>query len=291
MVKENINNLSAEKKANLMREEFEKKSRFEKLFPGQSNVKISCEEFYKKFQQQICRLLVEKKIVDKIDFPLEELHLHIPQEMKDYNFTDGVNKLSVAFYENDEEFTQTYLEFIKNFLAPTFNFPFYFQETPTIRFHFPNAKHADHYPRFHTDIGYGHPPQEINLWLNITKPIGQQKHGFRVKNLENSLNIYRKYNYNFAPLIKDAIESKEFNVNCSKLAPQIDTEAGEILAMDSRCFHSGEPLLNHSRISMDIRIIPVEDYENLPVIYQGAGRMKILFMPGGCYHKLSSYKL
>ena len=92
-------------------------------------------------------------------------------------------------------------------------------------------------------------------------------------------------------MVKKAIENKEFNAECSKSAPEVDTVAGEILILDSRCFHSGEPLLNHTRISMDIRIISVSDYEKLPITYQGAGRMKILFAPGGCYHNLSSTDL
>jgi hypothetical protein len=226
-----------------------------------------------------------------LNFPLEELHLHIPQKLKDYNFNDGVNKISSSFYENDEYFIQTYFDFIKEFLRKKFDFPFYFQATPTIRIHCPNGNNSDHYPRFHTDIGYGHPVQEINLWINLTKPIGEQKHGFRVMSLDDSMKLYEKNNYDFTKIVKQAIEDKDFNSECSKISPQIDNEEGEILVMDARCFHSGEPLLNHTRISMDVRIIAVEDYKKLPIIYQGAGRMKILFAPGGCYHQLNSEKL
>lgn len=291
MMKRNINDLSKSEKAVLMREEFEKESPFEKLFPSQSFVKIPCEEFYQKFRNKIASLLVAKGVAKEINFPLEELHLHVDPELKDYNFNDGINKVTSLFYDNDQEFTQLYLSFVREFLCKKFDFPFYFQATPTIRIHFPNSKNADHYPRYHTDIGYGHPAAEINFWLNLTKPIGEQKHGFRVMPLADSLNIYRSHNYDFETLVKKAIENKEFNAECSAKAPEVDTSAGEILALDSRCYHSGEPLLNHTRISMDIRIISVADYEKLPIIYQGAGRMKILFAPGGCYHDLSSTEL
>lgn len=289
--KKNINELSKAEKSALMRKEFEKESPFEKLFPNQSTAKIPCEKFYQKFRDKIADLLVKKGIVKEINFPLEELHKHIPQEMRDYNFNDGVNKITTLFYENDEEFAQIYLDFVKEFLRKEFDFPFYFQATPTIRIHCPNAKNSDHYPRYHTDIGYGHPAQEINLWFNLTKPIGEQKHGFRIMSIDDSLKIYKEHNYDFESLVKKAIESKEFNAKCNELSPEVNTEAGEILVLDSRCYHTGEALLNHTRISMDIRIIAVEDYEKLPVIYQGAGRMKILFAPGGCYHKLSANKL
>lgn len=289
--KRNINDLSRLEKSTLMREEFEKESSFEKLFPQQSMVKIPCAKFYQKFRNKIADLLVAKGVVKEINFPLEELHLHIAQEMKDYNFNDGVNKITALFYENDKEFVQIYLDFVKEFLRENFDFPFYFQATPTIRIHCPDAKNSDHYPRYHTDIGYGHPAAEINFWLNLTTPIGEQKHGFRVMPLADSLRIYRAHDYDFETMIKKAIENKEFNAECDQSAPEIDTAAGEILALDSRCYHSGEPLLNHTRISMDIRIISVADYEKLPIIYQGAGRMKILFAPGGCYHDLSSTEI
>lgn len=290
-MKRNINELTREEKSVVMRGEFEKESPFQNLFPNQSHTKLSCKKFYQKFRNKIADLLVSKGIIKEVNFPLEQLHLHIPQEMKDYNFNDGVNKITTFFYENDEEFAQIYLDFIKDFVREKFNFPFYFQATPTIRIHCPSGKNADHYPRYHTDIGYGHPAQEINMWLNLTKPMGEQHHGFRVMNIKDSLNLYRKYNYDFESLVKQAIENKEFNSECSKISPQIDTKEEEILVMDARCYHSGEPLLNHTRISMDIRIISVEDYNDLPIIYQGAGRMKILFCPGECYYTLSSDKL
>lgn len=287
----NINDLSLDKKSQIMKQEFEKKSRFLGLFNNKDQGKINCQEFYKKFRTEIARLLIDKKIVDKINYPLEELHLHVSTEMRKYNFNDGVNKISTFFYENDKKFSQIYLSFIKNFLAKQFDFDFYFQKTPTIRIHCPNAENSNHYPRYHTDIGYGHPAQEINFWFSLTKPIGKQKHGFRVMRLKDSLKLYRKYDYHFENLINDAVNSKEFNNKCEEISPEIDTDEGELLAFDSRCFHSGEPLQNHTRISMDIRIISVEDYNNLPIIYQGAGRRKILFAPGGCYHKLTSKQL
>jgi hypothetical protein len=287
----NINDLSEDGKAILMKSELGEKSYFEELFPGKSMVKIECQDFYQKFRYQIERLLVKKGVVKKVDFPLEETHLYLSQEMRDYNINDGVNKISTFFYENDEEFNGVYLDFIKKFLKRQFKFPFYFQSVPTIRFHCPDAKNSNHYPRYHTDIGYGHPPQEINLWQNLTKPVGKQKHGFRVANLKDSLSIYKKYNYNFNTIVEKAITDKEFNNSCNKIAPEVDNKEGEILVMDSRCWHSGEPLVNHTRVSMDIRIIPVSKYEKLPIIYQGAGRMKILFAPGGCYHSLNSNQL
>ncbi len=288
----NINDLYPDEKATLIRQEFQKKSRFQEIFnDDKSQATIDCHEFYQKFHSQITRLLVDKKIVTKIDYPLENLHLHLSQEMLDYNFNDGVNKISTFFYDNDQEFYETYLNFIKDFLAKKFDFDFYFQATPTIRIHCPNGKNSHHYPRYHTDIGYGHPVPEINFWLSLTKPYDPQKHGFRLIDLEQSLKIYNNYDYHFENIINDAINSQEFNKNCDKISKQADNKEGELLVFDSRCFHSGEPLINHTRISMDIRIIAVEDFKNLPIVYQGAGRKKIIFAPSFCYHELSSKQL
>lgn len=290
-MKKNINELSLNQKAEVMRQEFAKASPFERIFKTKTEIKIPCEEFYQKFRDEIGRLLVEKKIIEKLDFPLEELHLHVSPEMREYNFNDGVNKISTLFYENDERFSQIYLEFVKKFLKKTFDFPFYFQAIPTIRIHCPNAKNSEHYPRYHTDIQYGHPVQEVNLWFSFTKPIGEQKHGFRMIGIEDSLKIYDEYDYHFEKLIDDTINDKNFTKKCNDLAWEVDTKEGEILAFDSRCNHSGEPLIQHTRISIDVRIIAVDDYEKMPITYQGMGRRKILFTPGNCYHQLSSDKI
>jgi hypothetical protein len=61
-----------------------------------------------------------------------------------------------------------------------------------------------------------------------------------------------------------------------------------MLAFDSRAIHSGEPMQIHTRISMDIRILPLSQYEKMTIEYQGSGRRKILFTPGHCYHQLDS---
>ena len=70
--------------------------------------------------------------------------------------------------ENDEEWNAIYLDLLKH-LYEKLNFNFYFQKTPTIRVHCPNSDKDNHYPMFHNDIILGHPPQEINVWMSLTK--------------------------------------------------------------------------------------------------------------------------
>lgn len=286
--KKNINDLSDNEKMALMRNEYSAVSHFQKLFSN-DHVELDCEPFYSLFRQEIQRLLLEKKLLSE-SFPLEELHHHLSDEMRTYNFNDGVNKISTFFYENDSTFQKLYWRFIVEYLQnKIFKQPFWFQATPTIRIHCPNAVNSNHYPRYHTDIGYGHPPQEINLWLPLTEL--KEGHGFRVCDLDNSRQILEEFNYNFTPFIDSAINDKSFTHYCNDRSRPITTEPGKVLLFDSRCIHTGEPLIAHTRISIDIRILPLQDYELMDIEYQGTGRRRILFTPGNGYYHLSSDQL
>jgi hypothetical protein len=262
---------------------------FSDLVENSNKQNINTFEISQKLREKITKLLVDKKIVSKDDkFELENLHSFIPKSLKSYNFDTGVNSLSQAFYETDDEFQNLYLEFIKIIYTNFFNFPFYFQNTPTIRLHCPESIGSSHYPRYHCDIGYGHPPQEINLWLPLTSPYKEQKHGFRVMNFDNSKKILSKYNYDFNSFITDVIQNKDLNQQFHELAPQVGTIFGETLAFDSRSIHTGEALNFHTRVSIDVRIIPVASFERESYLFRGAGKMKSLYAPGDAYNEISS---
>jgi len=106
--------------------------------------------------------------------------------------------------------------------------------------------------------------------------------------LTNTRKVLRQYDYHFESLINDAIKNKEFNKNLNKYAPQVDTKFGRTLCFDSRCLHTGESLVKHTRVSIDIRIIPVDSFQREKFIFQGAGRMKMKYQPGQAYDRLSS---
>lgn len=287
--KANIHALASTERAALYRSEYQGKSRFQKEF-GADAVDLDIGEYGQIFRAELLRLLASKQTI-RGDEPLESLHLHLEQEMKDYNFNDGVNKITTLLYDTDDEFSSTYLGFIKNILGPLFPYPFLFQATPTIRIHCPKGKNSDHYPRYHTDIGYGHPPQEINLWIPLTAPQPPQQHGFRRMSHHDSAVLLDSFGYDFAPFIDRAIKNKDFNQSLNTKSPQVSTPFGKIHAFDSRCIHTGEPLESHTRASIDIRIIPLEDFARLPVEYQGTGRRRILYKPGECYHSVTSDNL
>lgn len=285
----NIHALPAAERAAHMRAEWAGQSRFQREF-GADNADLPCAPEAEALRRQVMRQLLRKGIIQK-QVTLEELHQHIPQELKDYGFDDGVNKLSTHLYDTDEEFTNAYHAFVKNCLAKHFPYPFYFQATPTVRLHCPNGKNSNHYPRYHSDIGYGHPPQEVNIWIPLTTPQPPQMHGFRVASVEASRAILEPFGYDFAPFIERAVADAAYNLGLHAVAPQVATPLGKYFAFDSRCIHTGEPLLNHTRASIDVRLIPVEDFGKLPVLYQGTGRRRIRYEPGQAYHPLSSSQL
>lgn len=284
----NIHSLSDAERRTLVEKTFAKKSRFQTEFSSDA-VDLDCAQYSKTLKGEVVRLL-EAKGVQVPGGVIEKLHETIAPELKDYNFNDGVNKVTTLLYDTDDAFAASYHAFVKS-LTRHFPYPFYFQATPTIRIHCPGGANANHYPRYHTDIGYGHPPEEINLWIPLTEAQPPQQHGFRRTTVKHSYDILSQFDFDFAPFIGRAVNDKPFNYSLNDIAPQVVTKFGQFTAFDSRCIHTGEPLEKHTRASMDIRIIPVKDFEALEVEYQGTGRRRMRYVPGHGYHILSSDKL
>lgn len=280
----NLNDLMQEEKITLTKKMYQEKSYFQKLFDADS-IELACNDIANMFRNEIMRILFKNKLIQK-PLELENLHNHVSDVMRAYNFDDGVNKISTYFYDADESFMEVYYSFIRFLRNHFLKEPFYFQKTPTIRIHCPYAKNNNHYPRYHTDIGYGHPPEEMNIWLPLTSILSG--HGFKAMSVPDSKQILEKFNYNFTQFIDHAIHDKGFSAQCDAIARPVATEFGNMIVFDSRCIHSGMPLFKHTRASMDIRIIPVSRYQQMHVTYQGSGRRKILFAPGFCYHEQDS---
>jgi len=176
MKKHIFNNISDEKKSKYYKNYFESAGVFSGLDLIRSSKldkkDINTKSFSIKIREKIERLLHDKDLVSfNESVHLENMHKHLSKSVKAYDFNSGVNFISQQFYETDLEFRILYLDYIKELYDNFFHFPFYFQETPTIRLHCPDADFSHHYPRYHTDIGYGHPPQEINLWIPLTHPV------------------------------------------------------------------------------------------------------------------------
>lgn len=236
-----------------------------------------------KFRKETLRLLKEKNIIDKDITDLENIHQFVKDKsLIDYDFNSGVNGITRALYDIDTPFLELYNEFLKD-LYNKLGYDFYFQECPTIRVHCPDAINQHHYPRYHSDCFYGHPPQEINIWFSLTDNLHS---GFYFMDYFNSKNWLEEVNNDEELFIKKAIEDTNFNKKANSLCTEVKANTNKIFLFDSFCIHTNQPRTKDSRISIDIRINPVENFVDG---YIGKGRMKAEFKPGGNfgYHRKS----
>ena len=169
---------------------------------------------------------------------------------------------------------------------------FYFQKTPTFRFHFPNAQNHTHYPRYHTDVNYGHPPEEINLLIPIT---ANQTLGFKILDVENSKKVMSTVNYDFNILKERSfVYNGDLTTLCDSMVTKEYIDHQDVILFDSRCMHTAlaRPAIDPTtRISIDVRIYPAEDYKNNLRRYQGDGRQRIKYTIGEAYAKKSIREL
>lgn len=280
----NLNTFTREELNNINLSTYENENYFQLNFKCEEFV-ADIQAFSTAFQQHILRILLDKKIINE-PVELEFLHQFLSDELKAYDFAHGVNPVSTFFYETDDLFNKTYIDFIRYIRSHWVKEAFYFQATPTIRIHCPNAMNADLYPRYHTDICYGHPPEEVNIWIPLTKKLAG--HGFSLLSLRDSKKLFEQFDYNYPEFIQRATHDRSFSDACKQVSHPAAAEFGEALLFDPRCIHSGEPLVSHTRISMDLRVIPVQAYNQMNIQHQGSGRLKILFEPGQCYHSKNS---
>ena len=233
------------------------------------------------FRLEILRLLKEKEVIDKSFEDLENIHKYvIDKDLLDYDFNSGVNGITKKLYDVDKSFMDVYHSFLKD-LHKMFGFNFYFQDTPTIRVHCPNSDKDNHYPMFHNDIILGHPPQEINVWMSLTK---NKNTGFWIMSKNDSNKIMSE---NTKKKIFDlAHGSQKFNQECLNLSKQVESTLDYLFLFNSVRIHSAMQRDKDTRLSMDIRINPVDGFEDG---YVGTGMTKAEFRPGGKfgYHKSS----
>ena len=233
------------------------------------------------FRKEILRLLKKKKVISYNFNKLEEIHNYVlDKSLLEYDFDSGVNGITKKLYDVDKSFMKVYENFIKD-LYKRLKFDFYFQDYPTIRVHCPDAKNQNHYPRYHNDCFYGHPPEEINVWFSLTE---NNKSGFHLINFDKSKEWFSKYDYDVEKFINEATNNKEFNKNGNDLSFEVKSDLSEIFIFNSLCIHTNQPRVEDSRVSIDIRINPVDRFVDG---YVGSGRMKAEFKPNG---KFGYYK-
>ena len=252
-----------------------------------------------KLSKYVLNYLISNDII-KSGSTLENLHLNLTDKsMLNYesaekykkthkhNYTTGINEVQKYLYnlDKDEKWYGMYLELLKN-LYEELGYDFYFQKTPTVRVHCPNAKGSEHYPMYHSDIILGHPPQEINVWLSLTD---NKNTGFFILDYDDSIDYFKKYSND--ELTNLALNDKEcYNQDCHKLADEVESTIEYVFLFDSYRIHSGMPRNDDTRVSIDIRINPVDKFVHGLV---GSGKQKAEYWPGGNfgYHEKSIKEL
>jgi hypothetical protein len=248
------------------------------------------------FRESILNFLVSKKYVKSNLSDLTQVHNFIEDKnlmitknevsWENKRVSYGFSKLSKLLYElvdNDREFQKIYIDLLVN-LYELQGIDFYFQQFPTIRVHFPTDMKNSDYPLFHNDMAIGHPPSEINLWMPITI---NKECTFSIMSYYDSLEILEEMNFDYKKLNDIAYNDPEFNQSCLDKSKDIDGENGicdssSFCIFNSLRLHSTISPRKETRISIDTRIIPVENFD-FDTKYKGEGRMGAEFWPGGTY--------
>ena len=252
----------------------------------------------KKLSDYVLDYLIKNNIITN-NSNLNNLHEHLinvdmanyesGEKYKDthkHNYTTGINEVQKFLYDldNDSTWYEMYLELLKK-IYDKVGYDFYFQKTPTVRVHCPNAKGSEHYPMYHTDTSLGHPPEEINVWLSLT----ENKHsGFYIMSLEDSLEYIRNNDHD--ELTRLALNEDKFNQDCHSKSKEVESTLDCIYLFDSQRIHSGMAREDDTRVSMDIRINPVDKFVHG---YVGTGKQQAEYWPGGHfgYHEKSIKEL
>ncbi len=239
------------------------------------------------FRRIITDMLFEKGILpEKLRSnppPLEKLHEHLSEEQKALD-ASGVSFLASMFYEVNDTFYQTYNHFLKDYIKQDLfgGEPLIFQKNVTIRFYFPHAKGFNWKPSYHTDIMLGHPPQEINIWFPLTRIYDTNT--MRIVSLYDSCEILNRYGFDFKSFAVDVQENTSLQDELKVKSANVEGNYGDILLFDSRCLHTlQENKTDITRVSIDIRVMPVREYNDLEMKYVGTGRQKMPFIMGKYY--------
>ncbi|MGB0635728.1 MAG: hypothetical protein ACPGKG_09025 [Paracoccaceae bacterium] len=229
-------------------------------------------------------LLLKNHLINLLSLPndinIPDMENFLTEEQKVYDPIFGVNKITELLYDTPKEITECYFKLLKEDIRPSVGIDFYYQVQPTIRLQTPHETAKKFYPLFHSDIQFGHPPYEFNVWLPLSEPSPIEGHGFVLSAFEESHSLFDNYGYDILKMNKD---SKSLSGKLYESAIAQNMPLGEVLLFDSRKFHSTMPLNQHLRASLDVRIIPKIALETVDYFYTGLGRKKARFEPGQAY--------
>ena len=232
------------------------------------------------FEKIMVELLIERGFIDN-PIRLEKLHKYLSSKDMEVN-QNQINNVIKSLYDTNSAMDGLYKKLMTEIVVPVFAENSYIQKTPTNRFSFPFSPGMSNRD-YHNDIMLGHPPEEINVWIPFTD--SSLSKSFKVLPLKFSLEILKQFKYNFNDLHHAIWNDEDLINDFERVANCVEIKYGQVLLFDSRCIHAS--VLNHSdytRVSMDVRLIPVIDYEKLPFKYIGTGIRKSEFTPQGYYY-------
>ncbi len=237
-----------------------------------------------KFDKEILSILKNRKFIKQSD-KLDKIHKELPETDMEVD-VNQINNIVKTFYEPSEQMKALYRTFMAKCVQPIIKKNLYFQNTPTFRFSFPKSKGMTKRD-YHNDIMLGHPPEEINVWVPFTN--SSLSRSFVILDLKKSLELQKEFNYNMSSLHQAIWKDTKIKEYCDRHSQVVELSEGEFILFDSRCIHAA--ILNDSdytRVSMDVRVIQIEEYNLLPFTYVGTGRRQAKFTPEDYY---SSVKL
>ena len=265
--------------------------------------RILCSEQILPLRNEIAHLLVERGFVSQ-EMSLGDVHTQISKELQP-NADDGINQVTQSFYETNLAFQRGYFGLIKH-LANVMKFDFIFQWVPTIRFLFPGPMPAlfltsQGYRNHHSDTMLGHPFEEINFWVPFTRCYGTN--ALLMSSVQDGVTVLHRFckdiNYDAdvyhqrgAELFLKKMKTDEhFCQSVGEICSPAQMEFGEVLIFDPRCIHAtNHNTEQHTRISMDFRIIPLDLYEKMTHDYR-SGRRGKRFVRGDLFHPQTAFEL
>jgi ectoine hydroxylase-related dioxygenase (phytanoyl-CoA dioxygenase family) len=186
---------------------------------------------------------------------LSQLHTWLKEavpffEDKTYDQSTGIHKHFYKLYESGP-FLSLYQQFLKEVVQPGYGEALVYQARPTFRIHLPNNVAVG---EWHKDGDYNHQRTETNYWMPFTKAFGNNT-------------IW--------------IESEEDRADFQAY----DVDHGEVLIFHGASLkHGNKPNdTGVSRVSMDFRIIPHSQYQQMEA---ESSNLKLKFQIGGYYSLL-----
>ena len=254
---------------------------------------------------------IETKSNKKIRQPHESLHKQVPLTSQ-IPIGESLNHYSVYLSDASQKLVDTYYRFIKYLSQKMVDFDFVFEANPMLRVHFP-GKLPDRFRStegkilaYHSDTLLDSPFEEINCWLPLTSCEGNGS--LQIANLINSKIILDEFctgiDYDSERYLSGRMAffhklntDRQFQMRVIDACQPLAIDYGNILLFDSRTIHgTAENDTDNTRVSIDFRIVPVEQYNEIDAAYHQCGNSIPSFegqpiMKGGFYHQLSAREL